>query len=219
MIEHIRNITGKPVGFKAVVGSYSWLDDLFCEIHARGIESAPDFITIDSADGGTGAAPVSLMDHMGLSIKESLPIVVNKLIEQGLKDRIKVITSGKMINPTDIAWAICVGADFVVSARGFMFALGCIQALHCNKNTCPTGITTHDLRLQQGLDPMIKSTRVSQYVENINYEVGMIAHSCGIKEPRELGRHHCRIVTNEGKSVFLDDLFHPKSLRVKTRAE
>ncbi len=219
MIEHVRHITGKPVGFKTVIGSYGWLDDLFCEIHARGIESAPDFITIDSADGGTGAAPVSLMDHMGLSIRESLPIVVNKLIEQGLKERIKVITSGKMINPTDIAWAICVGADFIVSARGFMFAIGCIQAMHCNKNTCPTGITTHDLRLQQGLDPTIKSYRVKQYVENINYEVGMIAHSCGVKEPRELGRHHCRIVTNEGKSVFLDQLFPAKAPRNNTRAE
>ncbi|MCW8932893.1 MAG: FMN-binding glutamate synthase family protein, partial [Gammaproteobacteria bacterium] len=195
------------------------LDDLFCEIHARGIDSAPDFITIDSADGGTGAAPVSLMDHMGLCIRESLPIVVNKLIEQGLKERIKVITSGKMINPTDIAWAICVGADFVVSARGFMFSLGCIQALHCNKNTCPTGITTHDQRLQQGLDPKIKSIRVKQYVENICHEIGMIAHSCGVKEPRELGRHHCRIVTNEGKSVFLDELFPIKAIRKKNRPE
>lgn len=218
MIEHVRTVTGKPVGFKTVIGSYGWLDDLFTEIHARGIESAPDFITIDSADGGTGAAPVSLMDHMGLSIRESLPIVVNKLIEQGLKERIKIITSGKLINPTDIAWAICVGADFIVSARGFMFALGCIQAMHCNKNTCPTGITTHVPRLQQGLDPAIKAIRVKQYVDNICHEIGMIAHSCGVREPRELGRHHCRIVSSEGKSVFLDELF-PVNYPEKSNSE
>lgn len=218
MIEHVRTVTGKPVGFKTVIGSYGWLDDLFTEIHARGIESAPDFITIDSADGGTGAAPVSLMDHMGLSIRESLPIVVNKLIEQDLKERIKIITSGKLINPTDIAWAICVGADFIVSARGFMFALGCIQAMHCNKNTCPTGITTHVPRLQQGLDPAIKAIRVKQYVDNICHEIGMIAHSCGVREPRELGRHHCRIVSSEGKSVFLDELF-PVNYPEKSNSE
>ncbi len=219
MVEHVRKVTGKPVGFKTVIGSYGWLDDLFCEIHARGIESAPDFITIDSADGGTGAAPVSLMDHMGLGIRESLPIVVNKLIEEGLKERIKVITSGKLINPSDIAWAICVGADFIVSARGFMFALGCIQALHCNKNTCPTGITTHDPRLQQGLNPEIKAIRVKQYVDNMCYEIGMIAHSCGVREPRELGRHHCRIVKGDGRSVFLDELFPVKPPRRPNRAD
>ncbi|MDX2504502.1 MAG: FMN-binding glutamate synthase family protein [Gammaproteobacteria bacterium] len=210
MIGHIRKVTGKPVGFKTVIGSYGWLDDLFSEIHVRGLASAPDFITIDSADGGTGAAPVSLMDHMGLSIRESLPIVVNKLIEHRLKDRIRVITSGKLINPTDIAWALCVGADFIVSARGFMFALGCIQAMHCNKNTCPTGITTHVPRLQQGLNPNVKAIRVKHYVENILHEVGVIAHSCGVREPRELTRHHCRIVMGDGKSVFLNELFPVK---------
>ena len=124
------------------------------EIHRRGIESAPDFITVDSADGGSGAAPMSLIDYMGLPIKESLPLVVDMLKRNGLRDRIKVIASGKMITPGEVAWALCVGADFVVSARGFMFALGCIQALQCNKNTCPTGVTTHDPRLQRGLDPV-----------------------------------------------------------------
>ena len=151
MIATVREATGKPTGFKAVIGAYGWLDDLFQEVHRRGIESAPDFITIDSADGGTGAAPMSLMDFMGLPIRESLPLVVDQLVAHGLKDRIKVIASGKLITPAQVAWALCMGADFVVSARGFMFALGCIQALQCNKNTCPTGITTHDADLQKGL--------------------------------------------------------------------
>lgn len=213
MIEHIRQVTGKPVGFKCVIGSYGWLEDLFCEIKARDTDCAPDFITIDSADGGTGAAPVSLMDYMGLSIRESLPIIVNKLIEHQLKDRIKVIASGKLINPSDVAWALCVGADFIVSARGFMFALGCIQALHCNKNTCPTGITTHNPRLQQGLNPDNKALRVQQYVSNMLHEVGVIAHACGVREPRELTRHHCRIVQDDGKSIFLDELYPVRESR------
>ena len=207
MINHVRDVTGKPVGFKAVIGSESWLDHLFSAILRRDIKCAPDFITVDSADGGTGAAPLPLLDDMGLPLHESLPIVVNKLIEYGLRDRIKVISSGKLINPADVAWALCVGADFITSARGFMFSLGCIQALQCNKNSCPTGITTHDKKLQRGLDPQIKSERVASYVKNIVYEVGMIAHSCGVNHFRDLQRHHARVIQGNGLSVSLDKLY------------
>jgi glutamate synthase domain-containing protein 2 len=197
MIERIRKITGKPVGFKAVIGAYGWLEELFNEVNNRGQQSAPDFITIDSSEGGTGAAPMALMDYMGLPIKESLPLVADKLTEFGLKDRVKLIASGKLITPADVAWALCVGADFITSARGFMFSLGCIQALHCNKDTCPTGITTHNSRLQKGLVPSVKAERVVNYVHNMVYEVGIIAHSCGVREPRELRRFHARSISLE----------------------
>ena len=207
MIDRVRRVTGKPTGFKTVIGTYGWIDDLCDEIHRRGIESAPDFITVDSADGGSGAAPMSLIDYMGLPIKESLPMVVDMLTRHGLRDRIKVIASGKMILPGPVAWALCAGADFVTSARGFMFALGCIQALQCNKNTCPTGVTTHDARLQRGLDPVDKAERVMRYAQSIRKEVGVIAHSCGAPEPRRLKRFHCRIVADNGKSVPLDELY------------
>lgn len=207
MIERVRRVTGKPVGFKTVVGAYGWLDRLFDEVGQRGIESAPDFITIDSADGGTGAAPMSLMDYMGLPLKESLPLVVDLLHKHGLKDRVKIIASGKLITPAEVAWALCVGADFVVSARGFMFALGCIQALQCNKNTCPTGITTQQPKLQRGLDPQDKAERVRRYAEDMHYELGVIAHSCGVPEPRRLQRFHCRIVEANGQSKPLDELY------------
>ncbi len=208
MITRVRNVTGKPVGFKAVIGAYGWLDNLFVEINERGAESAPDFITVDSADGGTGAAPMSLMDDMGLPLRESLPLLIDKLNEHGLRDRIKVVSSGKLITPTDVAWALCIGADFITSARGFMFALGCIQALQCNKNTCPTGITTHKLKLQKGLDPEDKAIRVMNYAKNMTKEVGVLAHSCGVKTPRELDRRHARVVTNNGLSTALNEL-HP----------
>lgn len=208
MIARVREVSGKPVGFKAVIGAYGWLDDLFKEINHRGIESAPDFITVDSADGGTGAAPMPLMDDMGLPLRESLPLLIDKLNEYGLRNRIKVISSGKLITPADVAWALCIGADFITSARGFMFALGCIQALQCNKNTCPTGITTHDLKLQKGLDPEDKAIRVMNYAKNMTKEVGILAHSCGVKAPRELKRFHARIVTNNGLSVALNEM-HP----------
>jgi len=208
MIDRVRQVTGKPVGFKAVIGHYGWLKDLFRAIHRRGEASAPDFITIDSADGGTGAAPQSLMDYVGLPIHQSLPTVVDLLVEYGLRQRIKVITSGKLINPSGVAWALCVGADFVTSARGFMFSIGCIQALQCNKNTCPTGVTTHNPKLQHGLVPADKSERAYHYVRNLVYEVGVIAHSCGVPEPRQLRREHVHVVMEKGQAIPFDEL-HP----------
>jgi len=206
-INHVRDITGKPTGFKSVIGAYGWLERLCVEIHKRGIESAPDFITVDSGDGGTGAAPMPLMDNVGLPIKESLPIVIDILQRYGLRDRVKVIASGKLVTPAEVAWAYCAGTDFVTSARGFMFSLGCIQALKCNKNTCPTGITTHDPRLQRGLDPADKAVRVKNFAGKIQYGVGLIAHSCGARNPRSLKRYHVRIVQSTGKSVAMNELF------------
>jgi glutamate synthase domain-containing protein 2 len=205
MVERVRTITGKPTGFKMVIGNPDWLDTLCLEIRRRSIEQAPDFITIDSADGGTGAAPMSLLDYVGLPIQESLPRVVDKLVEHGLRERIRVIASGKLITPGDVAWALCVGADFVNSARGFMFALGCIQSLQCHKNTCAAGITTHNPRLQKGLDPADKAERVRHYVENLRHAVEVIAHSCGAAEPRQLKREHCRIVVEPGRSLALSE--------------
>ncbi len=210
MIHHIREVTGKPVGFKVVIGAYGWLDDLLKRINERGSEYAPDFITVDSAAGGTGAAPMSLIDYVGLPIQESLPLVVDSLEAHGLRERIKVIASGKLITPAEVAWALCMGADFVVSARGFMFALGCIQALQCDKNTCPTGITTHDKKLQRGLVHSQKSWRVTHYITNMIHEVGVIAHSCGVKSPRELKRFHARIVQANGRSLALDEIYPQK---------
>lgn len=207
MVERIRRVTGKPTGFKAVLGAYGWLDELVEEIHKRGIESAPDFITLDSADGGTGAAPMSLIDYMGLPLRESLPLVVNKLREAGLRERVKVIASGKLTTPGEVAWALCAGADFINSARGFMFSIGCIQALQCNRNTCPTGVTTHDKDLQKGLVVEDKLERVARYQQAIEKEVGVIAHSCGVREPRKLRRFHCRVVQPNGLSTPLDELY------------
>ena len=207
-IHHVREVSGKPTGFKAVIGGYGWLETLAGEIHKRGLKSAPDFITVDSGDGGTGAAPMPLMDNVGLPIKESLPLVIDILTRYGLRERIKVIASGKLVTPAEVALAFCAGADFVTSARGFMFALGCIQSLKCNKNTCPTGITTHKDSLQKGLDPQEKSVRVQNFVNKIRYGTGLIAHSCGVSDPRALKRYHCRIVQEGARSIPLDEL-HP----------
>ncbi|MCL4151051.1 UNVERIFIED_CONTAM: hypothetical protein GTU68_041662 [Idotea baltica] len=207
MIHYVRDITGKPVGFKAVIGEVEFLDELFSTINKRGIESAPDFITVDSSDGGSGAAPMSLFDNMGLPLKESLPMVIDKLTSYQLRNRIKVCASGKLINPSEATWALCVGADFVNSARGFLFALGCIQSLQCNKNTCPTGITTHNKKLQYGLNPEDKAVRVMHYAENMHKEIGVLAHACGVSEPRLLRRKHARIVLENGNSKSMAEIY------------
>ncbi|MEM9755379.1 MAG: FMN-binding glutamate synthase family protein, partial [Pseudomonadota bacterium] len=170
MVMRIREVTGKPVGIKTVMGHESDFQTLFDTITARGRDSAPDFITLDGGEGGTGASPMPLMDLVGMSIREALPILADLRDSAGLHDRIRIIASGKLVNPGDVAWALAAGADFVVSARGFMFALGCIQALKCNRNTCPTGITTHDLRFQSGLVVEDKDKRVAQYARTIIHD-------------------------------------------------
>lgn len=211
LIAAIRETTGKPVGFKAVMGDPAWIEGLLQAIIKKGPQFAPDFITVDCAEGGTGAAPQPLMDYVGLPIRESLPLLVDTLKEYGLRERIKVIASGKLVNPGAAAVALATGADFVVSARGFMFALGCIQALQCNKNTCPTGITTHDPKLQQGLNPQLKSERVASYHYHLTKSVETIAHSCGVSSARLLERSHVRLVTERGFSEPLSKI-HPEKV-------
>ena len=206
-IHRVRTLTHKPVGIKFVLGSYAWLDELFRLILERGKASAPDFITLDSADGGTGAAPQTLMDFVGLPLQTSLPLLVDKLDEYGLRPRVTVIASGKLLQPSMIAWALCMGADYTVSARGFMFAVGCIQAMQCNKNTCPTGVTTHDEKLQRGLDPHNKAVRVADYVKNVQKELNMLAHSCGLHSPSEFSRQHVHIMVDAQNSVSMDEMY------------
>ena len=207
LLAHIREVTGKPVGIKTVMGAEESIRDLFETIDRRGSDFAPDFITVDGGEGGTGAAPMPLIDLVGMPVREALPMLVDLRDEFGLHDRIRVIASAKLVNPGDVAWALAAGADFVVSARGFMFSLGCIQALKCNKNTCPTGITTHDPRFQKGLVPERKYARVASYAKAIIKEVETIAHSVGVSEPRQLRRRHVRLVQPNGRSVPMNKLF------------
>ena len=202
----MRDVSGLPTGIKTVFGDATTMREFFDTIMGRGIESAPDFITIDGGEGGTGASPMPLIDLVGVSIREALPQVVDLRNAAGLQDRIRIIASGKLVNPGDVAWALCAGADFVTSARGFMFSLGCIQALKCNKNTCPTGITTHDPRFQRGLDVAEKWVRVAHYAKGIIKDVETIAHSVGVSEPRKMRRSHVRIVQSDGSSKPMSDL-------------
>jgi len=214
----IREVTGRPVGIKTAIGGWQFMNELCDAVNRRGPEYAPDFIAIDGGEGGSGAAPQALMDHMALSIAEALPRVVDALIESGLRKRIRVIAAGRLVNPARAAWALCVGADFVNSARGFMFALGCIQALRCHQNTCPTGVTTHNKRLQRGLVVEEKYLRVANYAMGMNKEIDMIAHSCGCRHARELRREHVRIVQSAGHSVALNMLYPYPEANSKLKA-
>jgi glutamate synthase domain-containing protein 2 len=152
------------------------------------------------------------MDNVGLSIRESLPLLHDIIRKRGLEDRIPIVASGKLTTPADAAWALCAGAAFVNSARGFMFALGCIRSLKCNKNTCPTGVTTHNKRLQRGLDPADKAVKVANYCRNLRHDVEVIAHSCGVPHPRRLRRIHVRMVCPDGRSRPLAELFPTDSM-------
>ncbi len=216
-IIYIRELTGRPVGVKTAIGGWNFINELCDSINRRGLEYAPDFLTIDGGEGGSGAAPQTLIDHVSLPIAEALPRVVDSLLQSGLKSRIYIVAAGKLVTSAEGAWALCAGADFVNTARGFMFSLGCIQAMRCHLNTCPTGITTHDARLQNGLVVEEKYLRVANYARNVNKEINMIAHSCGLHHARQFKREHVRIVETAGKSVALNILYpYPEPPKKKT---
>ena len=218
-VVYIRDLTGRPVGVKTAIGGWEFINDLCEQVMRRGLEYAPDFLVIDGGEGGSGAAPQTLADHMSLPIAEALPRVVDALMEADLKNRVRVVASGKLVTSAKAAWALCVGADFINTARGFMFALGCIQALRCHQNTCPTGVTTHNKRLQRGLVVEEKYLRVANYCRNMNRELDMIAHSCGCRHARELRREHVRIVTGAEQSVALNMLYpYPEPGKIRRPA-
>jgi len=131
-VVYMRELTGRPVGIKTAIGGWEFINDLCDTVLRRGREYAPDFLAIDGGEGGSGAAPQTLFDHMSLPIAEALPRVVDSLIQADLKGRIRVIAAGKLVTSARAAWALCVGADLINTARGFMFSLGCIQALRCH---------------------------------------------------------------------------------------
>lgn len=181
-VRRVRTVTGKPVGVKFVVGDPAFLDEWFsdCVLHPEG---CPDYVQVDGGEGGTGAAPAPLIDYVGMPITIALPLLAEARDRHGLKERVRIVASGKLITPDKVAWALCMGADFASSARGFMFSLGCIQAMKCGTGRCPTGVTSAQERLISGLDPADKAVRVARYARQIREEVEIIAHACGLTDP------------------------------------
>lgn len=164
-IDQLRSLSGgKPVGFKLCVG-HPWE---FMAIVKAMIETGirPDFIVVDGAKGGTGAAPLEFADHLGLPLREGLLFVHNTLVGAGLRQHIRIGASGKVVSAFDIASLLAIGADWTNAARGFMFAIGCIQSLSCNTNRCPVGVATQDPQRQRALVVPDKAERVHRFHHN-----------------------------------------------------
>ena len=204
-IARVRKLTGKPIGLKMVVGSKAEAEELCYEFRRRG--EGPDFIAVDGKEGGSGAVPLALADYVGLPLVDGLTIMDNALRREGLRDRITLIGSGKIATAGEVATHMAVGADIVHIGRGFLFSLGCIQALRCHTNTCPAGITTQNRWLQAGLDPADKAVRVMNYSKALERDLLMITHACGLKNPRELNRRHVVVNMSPWVRKSLVDLY------------
>ena len=174
----------KPVGFKICIGRKDeFIDIVKAMLHTK---IYPDFITIDGAEGGTGAAPLEFIDYMGMALSDAIVFVNQTLKQYGLRDEIKILASGKIISAFDIAKTLALGADACYSARGMMFALGCIQALQCDSGKCPVGIATQDKSLYKGLDITDKKVRVANFHKNTLKAFGEFIGACGFENPKEI---------------------------------
>jgi glutamate synthase domain-containing protein 2 len=178
----------KPVGFKLCIGHpWEWFGIAKAMLETRIL---PDFIVVDGAEGGTGAAPLEFSDHMGMPLKEGLRLVHNTLVGIGMREHVKLGASGKIINSFDIARALALGADWCNSARGFMFALGCIQAQTCHTGNCPTGVTTQDPQRQLALVVPTKAERVKNFHQHTLLSLQELLQAAGLHAPHELKPQH-----------------------------
>ena len=188
-IERLRQLSGgKPTGFKLCIG-HPW--EWFAMVKAMlstGI--TPDFIVVDGAEGGTGAAPLEFTDHVGSPLQEGLLLVHNTLRGAGLRDKIRVGCAGKVVSSFDIARLMALGAYWCNSARGFMFALGCIQAQQCHTGACPTGITTQDPLRQRSLVVPDKAERVFNFHQQTLHALQELVQAAGVNHPNAITAHH-----------------------------
>ena len=174
---------GKPVGFKICIGSPVEYFAICKAMLETGI--TPDFITVDGAEGGTGAAPIEFSNHLGMPLREGLLIVHNSLVGLGLRDKIRIAASAKLISSYEIAAAMAMGANWINIARGFMFAVGCIQAQSCHTNHCPVGIATQSTRLKRALVVEDKAPRVRNFHHNTVHGLAEMTAACGLDHPNE----------------------------------
>jgi len=204
-IRKLRQLSGgKPVGFKLCVG-HPW--EWFAIVKAM-LESGttPDFIVVDGAEGGTGAAPLEFSDHMGMPMLEGLRLVHNTQVVVNMRERIRLGASGTIISGFDVARTLALGADWCNSARGFMFALGCIQAQTCHTGNCPTGVTTQDPQRQMALVVPSKAERVKNFHHHTLESLQELMQSAGILDPSELGLHHIERRLSEFETHPLSEL-------------
>jgi glutamate synthase domain-containing protein 2 len=205
-VARLRELSGgKPVGFKLCIG-HPWEFMAVCKAMLK-TDITPDFIVVDGAEGGTGAAPLELTDHMGTPLREGLVFVQNALVGAGVRDRIRVGVSGKMVSPGLIAAGMAIGADYANSARGFMFALGCLQTQRCHSNECPVGIATQDPKMQKALVVEDKAQRVYQYHEGSINVLKEITAAAGLRHPSELKPEYIMMRTGPTEVKNLADVY------------
>jgi glutamate synthase domain-containing protein 2 len=188
-IERLRELSGgKPVGFKLCIGHpWEWFAIAKAMLET---DIVPDFIVVDGAEGGTGAAPLEFTDHVGAPLQEGLLLVHNTLVGLNLRPRIKLGCAGKVVSAFDIARMMALGADWCNAARGFMFALGCIQAQHCHTGHCPTGVTTQDPVRQKALVVPAKSERVYNFHQQTLHALKELVQAAGLNHPAEITASH-----------------------------
>jgi glutamate synthase domain-containing protein 2 len=204
-IEKVRKITNKPVGIKMVIGHTVEIEEIATKMELEP-GTGPDYIVIDGGDGGTGAAPLVLSSYAGLPMKQALAVADWALKKHGVRDKVVLFASGKVATPIDIAVAMALGADAVYIARGFMLALGCIQALECHTNNCPSGIATTDPRLGKALNVDSAAMRVATYAKTLYNETQMLAETCGYDSPSEITPDDLMVVTSPGHLDYLSEL-------------
>jgi hypothetical protein len=203
---------GKPIGFKLCIGETSEFETICQEMITQ--NCFPDFITVDGAEGGTGAAPLEFADGVGMPFEPALIFVNKTLVRFGIRDKIRIICSGKIISGYSILRAVALGADMCNCARGFMFSLGCIQALRCNNNTCPTGVATQDKMLIKGLVVTDKSERVFHFHKNTLHAANELLAAAGKKSFADVD---INIFMRGDEFAHLSDLYFPDNLKNVTR--
>jgi glutamate synthase domain-containing protein 2 len=204
-VQQLRTLSeGKPVGFKLCIGHpWEWFGIVKAMLESKIL---PDFIVVDGAEGGTGAAPLEFSDHMGMPMQEGLRLVHNTLVGAGLRDQIRLGASGKIVSAFDMARTLSLGADWCNSARGFMFALGCIQAQTCHTGNCPTGVTTQDPKRQLALVVPNKAQRVHQFHAHTLEALQELMQASGLKKPSDITPHHIMRRVSETQVLHLSEL-------------
>ncbi len=207
-VYHLRELSdGKPIGFKLCVGSKMEFFSICKAMIETGM--TPDFITVDGAEGGTGAAPLEFSNYVGMPLNDGLSFVHNALVGAGLRDRIKINAAGKITSGFHIITKMALGADFLDSARAMMFALGCIQALKCNTNKCPTGVATQDPALASGLDVTDKAVRVANFHHRTVESVLDLLGAAGLNSPEEVQSYHIYRRTGSSEIKQLIEIYPP----------
>jgi glutamate synthase domain-containing protein 2 len=204
-VERIADATGLPVGIKSAVGDMVFWEELTSQMEQTG--RAPDFITVDGGEGGTGAAPLIFTDTVSLPFQLGFSRVYRVFAERGLQDQVVFIGSGKLGLPDNAVVAFALGCDMVNVAREPMLAIGCIQAQRCHTDRCPTGVATQNAWLAHGLDPALKSVRVASYIKTVRRDLLKVSEACGVEHPGLITADDVEILDGRTDATPLADVY------------